>query len=234
MFAARGGFASNTVQTDPYWANVKMLISANSGTIVDYALGATITQNYTAPGASLVTSPILYSAYSIYNTGGARWSLASNAARQCTGEFTFEWFWRSASTTAATPYEVAWMIDPINAAIGNIIGQIGTTNSNRWSINSYSGSNYNFTTSSAYDQTWHHIAFTRDSSNVIRFFYDGILYGTTVTTSISNSFQNLMIFGGSGGGDNFSNGYWDQLRLTVGVCRYTSTFTPPTGLFPTS
>lgn len=231
MFAARGGFTQTGGAGDPYWADVTMLISANSGTIVDYAKGATITQNYTAPGASLVTSPILYSAYSIQQTGGARWSIAANASRSCPGAFTFEWFYRCTGTSAATPYEVPWMISPIGGYA--VIGQIGTVNSNRWSLNGTGGGN--FTTSSAYDLNWHHVAWTRDSSNVIRFFYDGVEYApSSNTTAGTYLFNQLMIFGGAGAGDNYSNGNWDQLRLTTGVCRYTTNFTPPTGLFPTN
>lgn len=235
MLAARQTFYSQTTgTTDPYWTNVKMLVQANSGTILDYStVGATCSISSPTSGTTLVTSPILYSAYSIYNTGGSRWSVASAAARSCTGQFTFEWFWRSAGTTAATQYEVAWACSGGPYSGGNIIGQIGITNSNKWTKNQ-TGVVYNFTNLNAYDQQWHHIATTRDSSNVNRFFYDGVLFATTQTDSTTYNFDAQMIFGGTGGPDNYSNGYWDQLRLTVGVCRYTTTFTPPTGLFPTS
>lgn len=234
MFAARGGFlAQPTSSGDPFWANVKMLITARSGTIVDAStVGAAITQNFTAPGASVVSTPVKYNPYAIFNTGGGRWSIAINAQRSCPGQFTFEWWWRSQGLTAGSTFEVPWMISPINQAAGNIVSQIGTTNSNRWSINNYGGTNRNFTTLNAYDQIYHHVAFTRDASSVIRFFYDGVLFGTTVTNSVTHGFNNLIIFGGAGAADNRSQGYWDDLRLTVGVCRYTTTFTPPVGPFP--
>lgn len=225
MFAARGGFTSSSEGGDPYWSSVTMLIQANSGTIVDYALGATITPNYTSPGSSLVTSPILYSAYSIQQTGGARWQIAANAARTSPGQFTFEWFYRCSGASAATTYEVPWY-GP------NVISQIGTTNSNKWIINGIAGAI--FSDSNAYDLQWHHVAFTRDSSNVLRFFYDGVeRVASSSTSATSYTFGNAIQFGGAGASDNYSNGNWDQIRLTTGVCRYTSSFTPPTGLFPT-
>jgi hypothetical protein len=64
------------------------------------------------------------------------------------------------------------------------------------------------------------------------FYYDGIAAANTVTSSLTFTFGNQMIFGGSGGADNFSNSYWDDIRLTIGVCRYTSNFTPPVGPLP--
>jgi hypothetical protein len=144
-----------------------------------------------------------------------------------------EWWWRSFGTGASSPFEVPWMISPINVAGGNIVGQIGTTNSSRWSINAIGGTIYNFSTINVYDQLWHHVCWTRNSSNLISFYYDGVVSGTTVTSTTTFNFSNLMIFGGSGGGDNYSNSYYDDIRLTIGVDRYGgASFTPPTSAFP--
>ena len=233
MFSARGGFqGGSAADGDPYWANVELLLTARTGTLVDAAKSAAIGVT-SGVGAVIYSSPVNYNPYSFGQSSFARWSVAAYSPRNASGQFTHETWWRSFGTSAATAYEVAWMINPINPAIGNIIGQIGSiANANKWSINSIGGTNYNFTTASAYDQTWHHVCFTRDASNVIRFFYDGVLYGTTVTSSQTFNFGNQMIFGGAGGSDNASNGYWDDYRLTIGVCRYTTTFTQPVGPLP--
>ena len=231
MFSARGGFQGGSAAGDPYWSNVELLLTARTGTLVDAAKSAAIGVT-TGVGVTIYGSPVNYNPYSFGQSSQARWNVAAYSPRNASGQFTHETWWRSFGTSAASAFEVAWAINPINQPIGNIIGQIGTTNSNRWSINSISSVNYNFTASSAYDQTWHHVCFTRDASNVIRFFYDGVLYGTTVTSSQTFNFGNQMIFGGGGGGDNYSNSYWDDYRLTIGVCRYTTTFTPPVGPLP--
>jgi hypothetical protein len=239
MFGARGGFlGSSAAGGDPYWANVQMLITARSGTLTDATGKATPNLNYdqgtSGTNSTLVTSPVKYNAYSVRTFNSNRWSISSGpSSRNATGVFTMEWWWRSFGTGSSTAFEVPWMISPINVAGGNIIGQIGSTNSSRWSINEVGGSIRNFTTSSAYDQLWHHVCWTRNSSNLISFYYDGVVFGTTVTSTTTFNFSNLMIFGGAGGGDNYSNSYYDDIRLTIGVDRYGGvSFTPPTSAFP--
>lgn len=77
--------------------------------------------------------------------------------------------------------------------------------------------------------TWYHLACTRNS-NFIRLFVNGnqiasssnsVAYTTTEVLRIGYSHSN-----------NFLNGYVDDLRITKGVARYTSNFTPPTSQFP--
>lgn len=234
MFGARGGFLGGTTiagPTDPYWSNVEMLITARSGTIVDATGKATINPSYDGNGSAVYSTPVKYNPYSFGQQGG-RWSISSYTPRNASGVFTFEWWYRS--TTFSTTYDVPWLISPIDTPNGNIVGQIGSANTNRWSINAIGGTTYNMTTSSAYDQQWHHVCFTRNPSNLIKFYYDGVESASSVTSSTQFNFGNLMIFGGAGlpPSDNQSNNYWDDLRLTIGVVRYLTNFTPPTTAFP--
>ena len=77
------------------------------------------------------------------------------------------------------------------------------------------------------NSTWHHAAVTR-SSGTMRLFLNGTLLataaGNTQTFSIAKVAQatNRSDF----------NGYIDDARVTVGVARYTASFTPPTAPFP--
>lgn len=81
--------------------------------------------------------------------------------------------------------------------------------------------------------TWHHIAVTRDSSNVWRLFYDGtISNSTTNTLSMASYVQPLYIgkypyFPSYNSGMDFG-GYIDDVRITKGIARYTANYTPPT------
>jgi hypothetical protein len=81
--------------------------------------------------------------------------------------------------------------------------------------------------------TWHHIAVTRDSSNVWRLFYDGtISNSTTNTLSMASYVQPLYIgkypyFPSYNAGQDFG-GYIDDIRITKGVARYTAAYTVPT------
>ena len=81
--------------------------------------------------------------------------------------------------------------------------------------------------------TWYHIAICR-ASGTYRFFING-----TVTGSGSNStdidwggITNSFYVGSANDGTLQLNGYIDDLRITKGYARYTTTFTPPTAAFP--
>lgn len=73
--------------------------------------------------------------------------------------------------------------------------------------------------------TWVHIAFTR-SGSTIRAFVDGTLLATTDTVAgnLGNGAFNL---GADGTGTANFAGYIDDVRISKGVSRYTSTFTAP-------
>jgi len=78
--------------------------------------------------------------------------------------------------------------------------------------------------------TWFHVAVTRNGGT-LRIFLDGVSSSTANLTYNFNSDDGSI-------GSNPSNferfsGYIDDLRLTKGIARYTSNFTPPTEAFPT-
>ena len=82
--------------------------------------------------------------------------------------------------------------------------------------------------------TWTHIAVVRTNS-AITLYYNGVSVGTSAT--ISNIYGNnasAKLNVGTGpqnpGGRQFI-GYMDELRITKGVARYTTTFTPATKAF---
>lgn len=80
--------------------------------------------------------------------------------------------------------------------------------------------------------TWYHVAATRDSSGVIRVFFDGQVGATTQTVvgSLHNSNHTLNIGARySAAYIDIPTGYIDEFRFTNGACRYTANFTPPTG-----
>ena len=74
---------------------------------------------------------------------------------------------------------------------------------------------------------WCHVAYTRDVATC-RVFVDGILQGSGTR---GNAFLLSTLAGLSLGAQNIV-GYIDEVRITKGVARYTSNFTPPTAPFP--
>jgi hypothetical protein len=83
--------------------------------------------------------------------------------------------------------------------------------------------------------TWYHVAWTR-SGNVWTLFLNGnIERQKTMAYTIATSSLNKLIIGRRGDATGQElNGYLDDVRITVGVARYTSSFTPPTSAHPTS
>ena len=80
---------------------------------------------------------------------------------------------------------------------------------------------------------WHHIAVSR-ASGVVRLFTDGVVNTGTwsYSTNITPVATNVRIGGNIDG--YYLNGYLDDLRVTPGVARYTTSFTPPTQAFSDS
>jgi len=79
---------------------------------------------------------------------------------------------------------------------------------------------------------WTHLAWTyQKSSNTMRIFINGVLNTTTTivgTPSMSTTVDYIVVGASTTVG---FNGYIDDLRITKGYARYTSTFTPPTAAF---
>ena len=103
---------------------------------------------------------------------------------------------------------------------------------------SSTGRLYNYMSGSAFQtsfsvpiQTWTHIAWTKDSSNVNRLFIGGV-QGAQKTLACSPSSRQYIGGAYLSGQDRFFRGYIDDLRVTKNVARYTADFTPPTHAFP--
>ena len=77
---------------------------------------------------------------------------------------------------------------------------------------------------------WNHIAAVRDGSN-IKLFLNGTQVGSTYNignTAINSTTEKLRVGDDNNGGNPGTTGYIDDLRITKGIARYTTNFTPPT------
>jgi hypothetical protein len=74
--------------------------------------------------------------------------------------------------------------------------------------------------------TWAHVALTRSGTSM-RLFINGVQVGGTYS-SAANFSDGLCVIGKeSTSAINWFSGYMDEFRVTKGVARYTSAFTPP-------
>jgi ribosomal protein S11 len=79
--------------------------------------------------------------------------------------------------------------------------------------------------------TWTHVAMTI-SGTTIKIYINGTLNTTSATyTGVAAAGLNTTDLVGLEGSGTYFTGYLNDLRITKGVARYTSTFTPPTTAF---
>ena len=76
---------------------------------------------------------------------------------------------------------------------------------------------------------WSHVAVSRQGTST-KLFLDGVQQGSTYTDS-RNYIQTPVTIGARFDGTVAFNGYIDELRVTKGLARYTTTFTPSTTAF---
>lgn len=144
------------------------------------------------------------------------------------GDFTID-CWVKRGTTGTYQYIMGRGNSQLN---GNVSFLLRFDNTNKISaFFSTNGSTfqYDMTTSSAYtDTNWHHLALVRNGVT-ITLYVDGISEGSVNmgTDTIYNSSTILCI--GRAGEMNryYFNGYLDELRISKGIARWTSNFTPP-------
>jgi len=78
---------------------------------------------------------------------------------------------------------------------------------------------------------WNHIAVSRVSSTT-RLFINGVLQASTLADTTNYAQKGVRIGGDyAGNAAYWVNGYIDELRITKGLGRYTTTFTAPTAAF---
>lgn len=225
-FAAAGGGG------DPSFASVTYLVTqagTNGSTPSPAVVGGTIT--YTG-GASITTSsaPLSYtSSLSLDGSGDSAW-LASGAGSNFTADFTAElWFKPAGTANNSTLLDVGANKFKIfiDGAMSSATAYVFSADGGGYLWNATSLGNIG-------TSTWRHIAVSRTGSSM-KLFFDGTQIGSTVTNSSTHgtSGTNGVTLGAYFKGDSsFYNGLIGPMRITKGVGRYTTTFTP--AVFPES
>jgi len=219
-------------ETDPYRSQVSLLLHGDgtngSTTIVDSSPSP---KAVTAVGnAQISTAQSKFGGASIaFDGSGDYLSATPNACYAFgTGDFTVEtWVY---PTSFPSAYRT----------IAATRGPAGVVTGWSWSVAS-NGTFAFYTNGFAYSGTatgavplnaWTHVAMVR-SNGSFQVYAGGVSNRPAGSVSITNDFTNQTLWIGAIGGtqDPFT-GYIDDLRITKGVARYTSNFTPPTAPFP--
>ena len=219
-------FPNPTAPTDPYGSNVSLLLHADgaedSPVFTDSSLN---NLSITAIGnARVKTGTKKFGSGAAYFDGNGDYLTVPNsqAFNFGTGDFTLE----------------AWIyITSLNANNG-IFGTpqgglaFAVNNNNRlFADHANVGGSPVFGTTPLSANTWYHVAVSR-SNGIARTFINGVIESSGSWNANFTS-SSLSIIGNLETLNTWPfNGYIDDLRITKGVARYTSNFTPPTSPFP--
>ena len=214
-----------TGTNDPNYSDVSLLLNGNgTNGITTFTDSSSHNHSITAAGnAQISTTQSKFGGSSMYFDGSGDWISAPNSSEFAfgTGDFTVE-AWvnmvvsatifdtRSSNSGATAGFDFSFSTSGPRIYDG-IATQDLYSSSNTYSLN-----------------TWYHVAFCRQGTG-ISVFVDGILDGTAISS------RNVTTQGGRVGSNingSSSNCYIDDLRVTKGVARYTSNFTPPTAQLP--
>jgi hypothetical protein len=215
--------------TDPFFANVSLLLHGDgpdgSTSIIDSSPSP---KTVTAVGdAKISTAQSKFGGASIAFDGIDSYLNVPSVSSTTLGasDFTVElWVYPTANTGEL----LFW-----NANAGAFGLRLNLSNRTLFFLASLTGASHfvNAGVTSLTINTWTHLAISRYGS-VLDVYKNGtrVYQATTFTGTMVEGSQNII--GARTVSPTFFPGYIDELRITKGVARYQSAFTPPTAPFP--
>ena len=213
--------------------NTQLLLNFQNAGVIDSAMMNDIT---TFGSAQINTSVVKYGTGSLAFNGSGSYlqtPIGQNFIFY-SGNWTIEcWIY----LTASVNYQTFYCISDSQSTGANEIS-VRFDGSNNMLFYVYVNSSYVINggsgSSSALSlNTWYHHALVRNGTNVSCYLNGVSTYSTTISSSVNISGQTMNCIVGSANPANLRwfNGYIDDFRITKGIARYTTNFTPPTGPF---
>jgi hypothetical protein len=217
---------------DSNWDKVSLLLTGNS------LLDSSLSNNTVSIVGNTTTSSTQkkYNNTSIYFDGSGDELYVSKTTSQLIGlsnDFTVElWYYADGNQSAWT------------GIINNYQSGGWGSNSSWWLGYDGSGSNVQIGVKTDSSQTsttpvnvsvntWHHIAFVRYGNNYTMYL-DGVGVGTVTNSGTIVDTSTKLEIGAWGNNVYNVKAYMSDIRITKGVARYTTTFTPPISSLPTA
>lgn len=200
-------------------ANAVLQVNGTSAAIYDSSMITT----YETAGNSISTGVIKKygnSSMLFDGTGDYLFTPASANFGFGTGDFTIE-FWLYLNSTALQTV-VSFLTTASSTAPHIYIAAGG-------SIRYFTASADRITGSTLVTGTWYHVALSRSGSST-RMFINGTQAGSTYTDTNNYGASNPFLVANYGSPPHNSemlSGYIDDLRITLGIARYNTNFTPP-------
>lgn len=221
-----GIIASRVVVTecDPYWNNVASLLHFN-GTNGSTTFTDQTGKVWTHSGnAQIDTAQSKFGGASGLFDGLSDWITTPPSLdfEFGSGDFTVEMFVRVSALTNQVfigarndPGYTPFGIGIFGSKLQMLISKTGTS----WAATA--ADTVNFTTN-----TWIHIALVRNGTSVV-LYKNGVSAASATVSGNLMTFENYLQVGAWGTSEYYVNGHIDELRITKGVARYTTSFTPP-------
>jgi len=207
--------------SDPDFGNVVALLhfdgSNGSGTFID-EIGHTFTKTGTP---TISTAQSVFGGASGFFPSGNHALTSTDADFLLVGDFTVEGWVRFTASSKA-----------------DVMGIRNLSTGNHLFVYKTSSENLRFTWAGVSKEvavsldTWYYFAVVRNGSSWSAYL-DGVELGspTITTATLSGAVEFTIGFNANVAGSGI-NGYLDDVRVTNGVARYTSDFTPPSEAFP--
>ena len=212
--------AKTSQDADPYFGAVSLLLDGT-----DFQDKSLDTKTITVNGNPEVrTGQSKWNGSSLYLDGSNDYLYAGTDSSFAfgTGDFTIEcWLRRNGNQIDKT----------------GILSTSTAANTGSWQLDFFSGQKLSFretanvvftSTDVLQDQTWYHVAVTRESGT-FKLFVDGVLDQTN-SISVDFTYEDLRVGTNRAFSKTFK-GHIQDVRITKGVARYTANFTPPTQPF---
>ena len=222
---------------DPYWANVVSLLhfdgSDGSTTFTDVT-GKTWLPN----GTQIDTAQSQWGGASGLFDGSGDYITNNDFAALEFGsnDFTVEFWIRTTQTTDyASLIGKAWVGSPYTGGWNIFLNSGSSGPMQIWCADYSTGGPLMTASGTGYrDGNWHHVAWVREGDD-FTLYIDGTSVATATNSFAFQAANKLLVIGDDiTFGPRSYNGHMDDLRITIGVARYTADFTPPTAPFPDS
>ena len=226
-YEVTGSAITSYVITSPY--NVLMISGegADASTTVIDECGHAVTCN---GGAQIDTAQFKFGQSSILFDGTGDYLSLADSADWTFGanDFTIDLWVRFNSLTNRQGFVGQ---DDLGGTHFAYFEKISNANGNKLQIFSYYGAAYtaHYTMTNNWSvnvNQWYHIAFVRSGSNAF-IFIDGVSQALTTTVAFTNleDISGFLYIGNCN--SNYLDGWLDDIRISKGIARWTSTFTPP-------
>ena len=228
--------ATGTTVGDVYFPQTELLLpleGTNGATTTSDSSNRNRSIVFAGTGGSISSAASKFGNTSVlFNSAGhSRLQVSVDSTLNATGDFTLE-AWIYDTSTSGYP-TFCWNSTASSLGVYVYLGNNATSGSNKvvrmWSNNSVTV----FSTELPQSQ-WYHFALVRSGTSV-KVYINGTADATVRTDSGTFLFGDTSTLEiGSHSTQYPFNGYMDDIRMTKGVARYTSNFTPPTSAHLTS